>query len=80
MKNKLIVSALVSTSLISSPLYADEPANMDEAPSNVTIEGGDAQNAENIQDVFDTTSGVNTDGDSLSIRGVVLRLLMTVSA
>ena len=70
MKLKLVVFTLVSTSLISSSLYADEPVNMDEAPNKVTVGEGEAQNAENIQDIFDTTIGVDTDGDSLSIRGV----------
>ena len=66
MKIKSIVSALISTSLISSSLYADEPVNMGEAPNKIIIGEGEAQNTESIKDAFDTASGVETDGDSLT--------------
>ena len=71
MEKKLIVTALISASFISTS-YADEPINIDEASNKVTINEGEIQNqnAEDIKDVFDTSTGVTSDGDNLSIRGV----------
>ena len=71
MEKKLILSTLLSSALLSS-VYADEPVNLNETANKVTIGEGEikSQNAEDIKDIFDTTSGVESDGDSLSIRGV----------
>ena len=68
---KKILSTLITTALFSS-VYADEPVNINEASNKVIINEGEIQNqnAEDIKDIFDTTSGVESDGDSLSIRGV----------
>ncbi len=71
MKKKLIISTLISTALISSA-YADEPVNINETANKVTIGEGEikSQNVEDIKDVFDTTSGVESNDGGLSIRGV----------
>ena len=71
MKKQLILSTLVSASLISLS-YADEPVDINETANKVIINEDEIknQNAENIKDIFDTTSGIESDGDSLSIRGV----------
>ncbi len=71
MEKKLILSTLLSTALISSA-YADEPVNLNETANKVTIGEGEikSQNVEDIKDVFDTTSGVESNDGGLSIRGV----------
>ncbi|USF86209.1 TonB-dependent receptor [Candidatus Endoriftia persephone] len=72
MKEKLIISTLVSASLTPSLLFADEPTTIDETANKIIINEGEIKNRniENIKDVLDTTSGVETDGQSLSVRGV----------
>ncbi|MCW8955454.1 MAG: TonB-dependent receptor [Gammaproteobacteria bacterium] len=72
MNKNLITTTLLAASLSSTLLHADEPANIDESVNKVIVSEGEikSQNVENLKDAFDTTSGVETDGESLSIRGV----------